>query len=140
VFFHVLQVVDHMGVMRNAVLNVNIEKVFQSYAGKLIALETPRYILPGGAAPEPVSAFYAMRHYCVREAAVAANFFNGNTGPAGSLLQFFGIVFPGGEITRAYPAIQPADSGYLSCILFHECPLKNNLPYMDEQIIKRTGF
>ena len=117
VCFHVSQVVNHMSMMRDAVLDMNIQEVLQPCTGKFIALETPRYLLFCGTASEPVSAFHAMGHNPVGQAAVTADFFNGNTGPFGCLPQFFYVIFPACEVARAYPAIKPANSSHLCFVL-----------------------
>ena len=59
-----------MSMMRDSVLDMDIQEVLQPCTGKFIALETPRYLLFSGTASEPVSAFHAMGHNPVGQAAV----------------------------------------------------------------------
>ena len=45
---HILQILDHVGMVRDAIDNVGICKIPQPLAGKVIALKTPRHFLLTG--------------------------------------------------------------------------------------------
>jgi hypothetical protein len=77
VFLHILQVVNDMSMVRNAINNVDFGEIPQPLAGKVRALKTPGHFFLFGTTAEAVPTLQAEGYYPVREAAITANFFDG---------------------------------------------------------------
>jgi hypothetical protein len=77
---HIPQILNDMGMVGNAIDNVNISELIQPLAGEFIALKTPRNVLLIGALTKAVPALLTMREYSFRETSITANFPCGNTG------------------------------------------------------------
>jgi hypothetical protein len=56
---HILQILDHVNMVRNAIDDVDIPKIVQALAGKVIAFKTPRHVFLLGTLTKAVSALQA---------------------------------------------------------------------------------
>jgi hypothetical protein len=79
VLLHVVQVINHVSMVRNAINYVNIGKIFQPLAGKLRALKAPGYFMLPGTLTKAALALPGKDYYPVREATVTAHFFDWNS-------------------------------------------------------------
>jgi hypothetical protein len=78
VFLHILQVVNDMSMVRNAINNVDFGEIPQPLARKVRALKTPGHLFLFGTLAEAVPTLQAEGYDPVREAAITANFFDGD--------------------------------------------------------------
>jgi hypothetical protein len=86
VLLHIIPVCNNIGMMRNAVNNVNIGEVLEALAGEVRALEAPGHLLFSGTAAETMPAINTMRHYPGRETAIATDLGDGDIPFPGNFL------------------------------------------------------
>ena len=77
---HILQILNDMGMVGDAIDNVNSSEFGQSLAGKFIALKTPRNVLTPRTLAKAVPAILTRGEYCFGETPIAANVPDGNSG------------------------------------------------------------
>ncbi|MFH1240883.1 MAG: hypothetical protein V1689_00855 [Pseudomonadota bacterium] len=119
VFFHVLKVLDHTGMMGDTVNDVDVSEISKPAAGKVIALKTPPHPLFCGALPKTVLALHTGGENVTGETTVAANFFNWKAGLLRDSFQLPRIIYPTGQIVGACPAIEPTYADKLVYITIH---------------------
>jgi hypothetical protein len=119
VFFHVLKVLDHMGMMGYAVNYMDVSEVSEPATGKLITLKTPPHPLFCGALPKTVLALHAGGENVTGETTVAPDFFNWKAGILRDPFQLPKIIYPAGQIVGACPAIEPTYADKLAYITIH---------------------
>ena len=71
VLLHVLQILDHMGVVRDTSDNVSVGKVPEPLTRKLIALKTPGRFLLRGALTKAAPALHTEGEYRFRQTTIA---------------------------------------------------------------------
>ena len=76
---HVIQILNYMLMMRDAIDNMDISKIFEPLAGEFRALKTPRHLLLTGTLAKAVPAIDTDRKHSVCVTAIAASFFDRNT-------------------------------------------------------------
>jgi len=62
-FLHITQILNHVGMVRNTIDNVNLFEMVKSLTGKFITFKTPRHILLFRTLPKAVNAFSTSGKY-----------------------------------------------------------------------------
>lgn len=96
VFFHVLKVLNHTGMMGDTVNDMDVSEASKPAAGKLIALKTPPHPLFRGAPPKTVLALHTGGDDITGETTVAPDFFDWKAGILRDPFQLPRIIYPRG--------------------------------------------